>query len=94
MRREAHAALLPRAILEGEPYPVRGMIVSGASILTAWPEPSRWRQALAALDLLVVIDRFPTADAAYADLVLPATTMFEIESYQEYEHGVRAPAPR
>jgi len=86
MRREAHAALLPKAILDGEPYPVRGMIVSGTSILTAWPEPSRWRRALAALDLLVTINRFPTADSAYADLVLPATTMFEIESYQEY-HG-------
>ena len=86
MRREAHAALLPQAILDGEPYPVRGMIVSGTSILTAWPEPSRWRRALAALDLLVTINRFPTADSAYADLVLPATTMFEIESYQEY-HG-------
>ncbi len=89
VRQEAHAALLPRAILEGEPYPVRGMIVSGASILTAWPDPARWRRALAALDLLVVIDRFPTADAAYADLLLPATTMFEIESYQEYEHSVQ-----
>ncbi len=88
MRQEAHAALLPRAILAGEPYPVRGMIVSGASILTAWPEPARWRRALAALDLLVVVNRFPTADAAYADLVLPATTMFEIESYMEYEGRV------
>ena len=86
MRREAHAALLPQAILEGVPYPVRGLIVSGSSILTAWPEPSRWRRALGALDLLVTINRFPTADSAYADLVLPATTMFEIESYQEY-HG-------
>jgi len=88
MRREAHAALLPKAILEGEPYPVRGMIVSGTSILTAWPEPSRWRRALSALDLLVTINRFPTADSAYADLVLPATTMFEIESYQEYRGHV------
>jgi anaerobic selenocysteine-containing dehydrogenase len=86
VRGEAHAALLPRAIVEGEPYPVRGMIVSGSSILTAWPEPSRWRQAFEALDLLVVVNRFPTADAAYADLLLPATTMFEIESYQEH-HG-------
>lgn len=89
VRQEAHAALLPRAILGGEPYPVRGMIVSGASILTAWPDPARWRRALAALDLLVVVDRFPTGDAAFADLLLPATTMFEIESYQEYEHSVQ-----
>jgi anaerobic selenocysteine-containing dehydrogenase len=88
VRQEAHAALLPRAILEADPYPVRGMIVSGSSLLTAWPDPARWRRALAALDLLVVIDRFPTADAPYADVVLPATTMFEIESYMEFDGRV------
>jgi anaerobic selenocysteine-containing dehydrogenase len=88
VRQEAHGGMLPKAILEGDPYPVRGMIVSGASILTAWPDPALWRRALAALDLLVVIDRFPTGDAAYADLVLPATTMFEIESYQEFDNRV------
>ncbi|MCP4010034.1 MAG: molybdopterin-dependent oxidoreductase [Proteobacteria bacterium] len=80
-RKEAHAALLPKAILEGDPYPIRGMIISGASIITSWPNPGRWRKALAALDFLVVVDRFPTADAEFADLVLPATTMFENESY-------------
>jgi len=84
VRQEAHAALFPRAILEGKPYPLRGLIVSGASLITAWPNPDLWRRALAALDLLVVINRFPTADASYADIVLPATTMFEIESYQIY----------
>ena len=88
VRHEAHGGLLARAILEGEPYPVRGMIVAGSSIITSWPDPERWRRALGALDLLVVIDRFPTADAAYADLVLPATTMFEIESYMEYDGRV------
>ena len=36
---------MPRAILDGDPYPVRGLIVSGASILTAWPDPERWRRA-------------------------------------------------
>ncbi len=80
-RKEAHAALLPKAILQGEPYPVRGMIISGASIITSWPNPKRWRKALAALDFLVVIDRFPTADSQFADLILPATTLFENESY-------------
>lgn len=82
VRKEAHVALFPCAILEGKPYPLRGLIVSGASLITAWPNPDLWRRALAALDLLVVVNRFLTADALYADIVLPATTMFEIESYQ------------
>jgi anaerobic selenocysteine-containing dehydrogenase len=98
MRNEAHASMLPKAILQGDPYPVRGMLISGSSIQTAWPNPDLWRQAFAALDLLVVIDRFPTADSAWADIVLPATTLFEIESYQEFEGRVelrkRVVAPR
>ncbi|MFQ5400579.1 MAG: molybdopterin-dependent oxidoreductase [Anaerolineae bacterium] len=85
VRREAHAALLPRAILEGQPYPIRSLFISGASLLTAWPNPSLWRRALAALDFLAVVNRFPTADTQYADIILPATTMFEIESYMIYD---------
>ncbi|MEZ4730508.1 MAG: molybdopterin-dependent oxidoreductase [Caldilineaceae bacterium] len=81
VRKEAHAALFPRAILEGKPYPLRALIVSGTSLITSWPDPELWRRALAALDFLVVINRFPTADAQYADLILPAATQFEIESY-------------
>ncbi|MCX6049184.1 MAG: molybdopterin-dependent oxidoreductase [Chloroflexi bacterium] len=81
VRKEAHAALFPRAILEGKPYPLRSLIVSGGSLITAWPNPALWRQALAALDFLVVINRFPTADSQYADIILPAASQFEIESY-------------
>ncbi|MFQ5408348.1 MAG: molybdopterin-dependent oxidoreductase [Anaerolineales bacterium] len=84
LRREAHATLLPRAILEGKPYPVRALIVSGSSLLTAWPNPALWRRALSALDFLVIVNRFPTADVAYADLLLPAATGFEIESYMQH----------
>ena len=86
VRNEAHAALLPRAILESKPYPIRALIVSGSSLLTSWPNPDLWRRALAALDYLVVINRFPTADSLYADIVLPAATQFEIESYQVYDN--------
>lgn len=96
-RSEAHAALLPRAILEGKPYPIRGLIVSGSSLITSWPDPELWRRALASLELLVVVDRFPTADSAYADLVLPAATLFETESYMLYgdrlQHRPRVIAP-
>ncbi len=89
VRNEAHAALLPRAILEGKPYPVRSLIISGASIITAWPDPDLWRRALTALDFLVIVNRFPTADAQYADLLLPATTLFEIESYMIYDGWIQ-----
>lgn len=85
VRREAHGGALPRAILEDEPYPLRGMILSGTSVITAWPDPATWRKALAALDFLAVVNRFPTADAAYADLLLPAATPFECESYMIHD---------
>ncbi|MCP4182486.1 MAG: molybdopterin-dependent oxidoreductase [Hyphomicrobiales bacterium] len=85
VRSEAHGGALPRAILENEPYPLRGMILSGTSVITAWPDPATWRKALASLDFLAVVNRFPTADAAYADLLLPAATPFECESYMIYD---------
>ncbi|MFZ5867837.1 MAG: IscS subfamily cysteine desulfurase [Thermodesulfobacteriota bacterium] len=83
-RGESHAICLPDAVLHGKPYPIKALIIEGGSIITAWPEPHIWRDTLAALDFLVCIDRFFTADAAYADLVLPATTYYEIESYMVY----------
>lgn len=83
-RGESHAICLPDAVLRGKPYPIRSLIIEGGSIITAWPQPHIWRKTLAALEFLVCIDRFFTADAAYADLVLPATTYYEIESYVVY----------
>ena len=86
---EPHAILLPRAIIDEDPYPVKGLIVLGASLLTAWPNPSLWQQALEKLDFLVSIDLQLTRDAAYADLVLPATTAFEQASYCYYGNAIR-----
>ncbi len=83
-RGESHASGLVAAVLEGEPYRIRGLIIDGASVLTSWPQTAIWRETLSKLDFLVCIDRQLTADAAYADIVLPATTMFEIESYMVY----------
>ena len=63
---------------------IRGLLVHGASLLTSWPQTPVWRETLSKLDFMVCIDRQMTADAAYADVVLPATTMFEIQSYMTY----------
>ncbi|MCR4331068.1 MAG: molybdopterin-dependent oxidoreductase, partial [Patescibacteria group bacterium] len=83
-RGESHAIALPESVLEGKPYPIRSLIILGGSIVTSWPQPAIWRKTLNKLDFLVSIDRQLTADAAYADIVLPATTMYEIESYMTY----------
>jgi len=83
-RGESHASGLIPAVLSAEPYRIRGLIVHGASLLTSWPQTAIWRETLAKLDFLVSIDRQLTADAAYADVVLPATSMFEIDSYMTY----------
>jgi cysteine desulfurase NifS len=83
-RGESHASGLVPSVLKGDPYKIRGLIVHGASLLTSWPQTPIWREMLSELDFLVCIDRQLTADAAYADIVLPATTMFEIDSYMVY----------
>jgi len=83
-RHEAHGSGLVPAVLEQDPYAIRALIIHGSSLLTAWPQTPIWRRALEKLDFLVCIDRQLTADAAYADIVLPATTMFEIDSYITY----------
>jgi cysteine desulfurase NifS len=84
-RGEFHANILPEAVLDKRPYPIRLLISLGASIITSWPQSAIWRKTLEALDFLVCIDRQLTADAAYADIVLPATTYYEIESYMVYD---------
>jgi anaerobic selenocysteine-containing dehydrogenase len=86
---EPHASRLPRAILESDPYKIRGLIILGASILTAWPDPMLWQKAFDTLDFMVSIDLQLTRDAAWADIVLPAATAFEQSSYCFYGNAIR-----
>ncbi len=83
-RDEAHAIALPQAVLEGRPYKIRALIIQGSSIITSWPQTEIWEKTLAGLEFLVTIDRQLTADAAFADIVLPASTYFEGRSYMVY----------
>ncbi|MEJ2723557.1 MAG: IscS subfamily cysteine desulfurase [Deltaproteobacteria bacterium] len=83
-RGEFHAGILPQAVLKKEPYRIRLLISLGASIIASWPQSNIWRKTLGSLDFLVCIDRQLSADAAYADIVLPAATYYEIESYMRY----------
>lgn len=84
INKSGHFMEVPRAILKGDPYFIKGLIVLGSSIITSFPNPNLWRRCFEVLDSLIVIDRFLTNEAMYADIVLPATTMFEITSYKRY----------
>ncbi len=83
-RGESHAIALPESVLEGKPYKIRDLIVLGGSLITAWPGPDLWKKTLDGLEFLVSINRYHTADSAFADIVLPATTMYEATSYMRY----------
>jgi len=83
-RGESHAIGLVDSVLKGEPYRIRALLIHGASLLTSWPQTPIWRETLSKLEFLVCIDRQLTADAAYADIALPAATMFENNSYMTY----------
>lgn len=89
LRNEAQGVDLPKAVLHNDPYPVRGLIASGTSLLTSWAGADVWHQTLAALDFFVVVNRFPTADMRYADLVLPAATPYESTSYHVHDNWIQ-----
>lgn len=79
--KNAHFMEVPRAILDGDPYPIKALIIGGSSLLTSYADVKLWERCLTALEFIVVVDRFMTADARYADVVLPATTYYEADSY-------------
>ena len=70
----AQANLYARAILEEEPYPLRGLLVAGGNPVLTWPNTIRVRQALAKLKFLAVMDPFMTETAKLAHPILPCAT--------------------
>jgi anaerobic selenocysteine-containing dehydrogenase len=71
-----------RAILDHEPYPVRGMVSFGSNLLVAHADGRRGRKALAGLAFHVHADLFMNPTGELADVVLPVTTPFESEGLQ------------
>ena len=71
---------LYRAILDGHPYPVRGLVGFGANLVLSHADVQRARQALAALEFFVHADLFMTPTAELADVVLPVATCWEREA--------------
>jgi anaerobic selenocysteine-containing dehydrogenase len=74
------SAEIYRAILDHQPYAVRGLVSFGSNLLLAHADGERGREALAALDFHVHADLFMNPSAEMADIVLPTTSPFESEA--------------
>jgi thiosulfate reductase/polysulfide reductase chain A len=75
----AHPSAIFRAIVTGEPYQVRALIVQHHNPVGAYSGTAAAERALRSeqLELLVVHDLFPTPTAALADYLLPAASWLE-----------------
>lgn len=72
------------AILTGEPYQPKAMIVYHGNPLLINANEAKIRRALEKLEFLVVYDVFVSATAELADIVLPDASDFERFGYQVY----------
>jgi anaerobic selenocysteine-containing dehydrogenase len=70
---------LYRAVLEAQPYRVRGLVGFGANLLLSHAEAARGAAALRTLEFHVQSDLYLTPTAAYADIVLPIASAWERE---------------
>jgi anaerobic selenocysteine-containing dehydrogenase len=73
------SADLYNAILDEDPYRVRGMISFGSNLLLAHADGARGYEALKTLEFNVHVDLFLNPSAELADIVLPTTSPFESE---------------
>ena len=73
----AQPNLVWRAMLTGEPYPIRALIVMATNPLLTQADSRLVYEALKSLDLLVVLELFPTPTSMLADYVLPSAGALE-----------------
>lgn len=83
---EMQACDLPRAILTGQPYPLRMLYAHGMNF-RMFPGASEMRKALEKLEFFVDVDLFLTDSAKYADIVLPACTSYERDEFKVFSGG-------
>lgn len=69
--------VIPEEILTDHPKRYRAMLVESGNPVHSMADSQRWRDALRALDLVVVIDVAMTETARHAHYVLPAPSQYE-----------------
>lgn len=81
--------LMSHAILDSD-QPIRAMIVVAGNPLLSIAGQDRLRKAFEQLDLLVVIDIYPSATAELAHVVLPSADMYERDDINVVNIGTSA----
>ena len=73
----AHAPMVYRAMITGEPYPVKAMLTVASNPMVTQPNTKLVYKALKSLELYVVHDFWMTPSADIADYVLPCASWLE-----------------
>ncbi len=81
--------LMSQSILDSD-NPVRALVVVAGNPLLSIAGEDRLRKAFEHLELLVVIDIYPSATAEYAHVVLPSTDMYERDDLNIVNIGTSA----
>lgn len=67
----------------------RGLLICGASPAIMYPNQQLWHEVYEKLECFVVLERYMSEDAKYADIILPSTTFYEYESIVNIRDGMR-----
>ena len=74
---EAHGPSVFKAILTGDPYQVRALIVNATNPVNSYGDSKMTLAALKAVEFLVVVDYWMTPTALFADYIFPAAGALE-----------------
>lgn len=81
--------MLPRAILNEDPYPIKALIAYRFEPLMSIPDTRTTLEALTKLDLIVTIDINYSDIAWYSDVILPESTYLERTDCVQQANGLK-----
>jgi anaerobic selenocysteine-containing dehydrogenase len=87
----AHWPAILKAILTGEPYPVRAMFLMGGNPWLSIANSQQAQEALRKVEFLAVADLFMSKTAEMADVVLPASSWLEQDGLADSSQATYGP---